>query len=79
MLNHVKDDTIESINFVYWLQGFFELRKPGPISREQADIIEEHLSLVLDKKTTNTMVGPRPPLTWNGKYGLGPDMIPVSC
>ena len=70
---------MEPINFVYWMQGFFELRKPGPISKEQAAIIEEHLSLVLDKKTSYSMAGPRPPITWDGKYGLGPDMIHVSC
>ena len=60
-------------DFVFWLQGFFELRNPGPISKEQAAIIQEHLALVLTKQTTQTMGG------WDGKYGLGPDMIEASC
>lgn len=47
-----------SRDFAYWLQGFFELRKVGlpqmvgtplpvgPITAEQADMIERHLALV---------------------------------
>lgn len=36
-----------SRDFVYWLQGFFELSHPGvPVSIEQAACIKRHLALV---------------------------------
>jgi len=59
-------------DFIYWLQGFFELRTPGPITEQQAAIIKEHLSLTLDKQTTLTM-------NWDSRFGLGPDMVDASC
>lgn len=76
MLNKVND--MSERDFVYWLQGFFELRKPGPITREQSDIIEEHLALVLTKKTQ---------LSMNYKtftdpgvvYNIGNSDVPESC
>lgn len=41
--------------FVYWLQGFFEIRgvdQPvGGLSQKQVAIINEHLQLVFDKVT----------------------------
>lgn len=35
-----------SRDFCYWLQGFFELTKSGPIDQIQAKTIEQHLALV---------------------------------
>ena len=65
---------MEPRDFAYWLQGFFELREPGKINAKQAAIIEEHLALVLDKKTVLSMAQP-----WDGKYGVGNADIPISC
>lgn len=44
-------------NFVYWLQGFFELKKTidcrEGVTPETLKVIEDHLALVLEKKTPN--------------------------
>lgn len=39
--------------FVYWLQGFFELSEDGTVNDRQAAIIRDHLNLVFLKKTPN--------------------------
>jgi len=40
--------------FVYWLQGFFELKdNNGGINAKQVQIIEDHLSIVFNKVTPN--------------------------
>ena len=46
-------------NFVYWLQGYFEICEVGKngeiwdleINRKQVKVIRDHLALVLEKKT----------------------------
>ncbi len=35
-----------SRDFVYWLQGFFEINDPQTINKEQTQIIKNHLNLV---------------------------------
>ena len=35
-----------AVNFVYWLQGFFELSDDRTITEHQIDCIKKHLSLV---------------------------------
>lgn len=46
-----------SEQFVYWLQGFFEIQGVGTeddmegVHPEQAKVIHDHLNLVFDKKT----------------------------
>lgn len=44
---------MEAINFVYWLRGYFELNncKDQSLTKEQVKIIEDHMKLVLTKKT----------------------------
>jgi hypothetical protein len=80
MLNHVKDNTMEPVNFVYWLQGFFELRKPGPISKDQAKVIEEHLALTLTKKTHHSVNDLYRTFSDPGVvYNIGNGDIPASC
>jgi hypothetical protein len=32
--------------FVYWLQGFYEMAKPDAIDRDQTEMIRRHLGLV---------------------------------
>ena len=45
---------MSEINFIYWLQGFLELSDSKEITKEQVEVIKEHISLVLEKKTTTT-------------------------
>lgn len=35
-----------AVNFVYWLQGFFELSDDKTITEHQIECIKKHLSLV---------------------------------
>jgi len=42
---------MESLNFCYWLRGFLELGEPKKLNEEQIKCINEHLDLVLVKKT----------------------------
>jgi hypothetical protein len=37
---------MESTQFCYWLQGFFEIANPSEITAEQTEIIKNHLNLV---------------------------------
>lgn len=37
---------MKSVEFCYWLQGFFELTDPKGISEEQTAMIQKHLALV---------------------------------
>lgn len=43
-------------NFVYWLQGFFELTDSKNLSESQIQVIKNHLVLVFDKKTPDVPV-----------------------
>ena len=36
-------------NFVYWLQGYFELNDRDELTNEQVAIIKEHLGLCFEK------------------------------
>ena len=43
---------MDSLQFAYWLQGYFELTDSGkPLSAQQAQIIKDHLQLVFKKET----------------------------
>jgi hypothetical protein len=48
---------MESTQFCYWLQGFFELSNPAEITAEQTQMIKNHLNLVffhdIDPKASN--------------------------
>lgn len=37
---------MQSRDFVFWMQGFFELSPPGPLSVQQVEMIKAHLALV---------------------------------
>ncbi len=37
---------MNTIDFCFWLQGYFEIGGNNEISKEQADIIKNHLALV---------------------------------
>ena len=49
-------------NFVYWLQGFFELKEydGGDLTPTQVDIIKDHIKLVLCKQTPTYNFGASP-------------------
>lgn len=42
---------MEPINFVYWLQGYLEISGGKPLNAEQVKIVQDHIELVLEKKT----------------------------
>lgn len=42
---------MKSIEFCYWLQGWFELTDPKSISPEKTDMIKSHLALVMKYDT----------------------------
>lgn len=46
---------MNSTEFCYWLQGFFELQSPVTLSPEQVFIIKEHLNLVFNKVTKDPL------------------------
>lgn len=37
---------MNSRDFCYWLQGYFEVAGPGPMTEEQVECVKRHLSLV---------------------------------
>ena len=47
-------------NFVYWLNGFFEISGSKTLTEEQVQVLKEHLKLVLTKKTPDITITPRP-------------------
>lgn len=50
-------------DFLYWLQGFLELSGQESLSKEQVQVIREHISLVLSKQTPHTIVNVRTPVS----------------
>jgi hypothetical protein len=42
-----------SEQFVYWLQGYFEVSGATSLTEDQVKIVNDHLKLVLTKVTTN--------------------------
>lgn len=43
-------------NFVFWLQGFFEIGGGENLSPEQVQVIKDHLALVFNKVTPNRSI-----------------------
>jgi hypothetical protein len=41
--------------FIYWIQGFFELSGATALNEEQVKVIKEHIALVLEKKTISSV------------------------
>ena len=61
MLQHIdvnSEEVMTAENFVYWLNGLFELNPDTKkLSEEQVKIIKEHIALVLNKYTGSVVVG----------------------
>jgi hypothetical protein len=47
-------------NFVYWLNGFFEISGSKALTEEQVQVLKDHLKLVLTKKTPNITITQSP-------------------
>jgi len=56
---------MESRDFVFWLQGFFELSGATELTDKQVLIIQDHLALVFKKETPDRSEE-TPPLTFSG-------------
>jgi len=62
-------------NFIYWLNGFFEISGCKNMTDEQVQIIKDHLKLVLQKKTPD-LITTRPDLIINNRpFDMGRDTI----
>jgi hypothetical protein len=60
--------------FVYWLQGYFEIGKPTSLWKDEIGIIKDHLALVLEKKTPVQV--PHTTIQYPGIQYPAPNMIP---
>lgn len=47
----------QSLDFCYWLQGFFEISEPKTLSEREMTIIRDHLQLGFEKKTPDRKKG----------------------
>ena len=68
-------------DFIYWLQGYFELSDANTMTPAQVKIVKDHIALILKKETPAT-----PPLTFGGGMGIGvnpqytwPQGVQASC
>lgn len=61
---------MEALSFVYWLQGALELGQQKALSEEQVKIIQDHLNLVLQKKTPAYNIPSMPVLRTPGQIGI---------
>jgi len=53
---------MDETQFCYWLQGYVELSNASELSKEQVQIIKDHLKLVFEKKTPDRTVAPPVPV-----------------
>lgn len=47
-------------NFVYWINGFFEISGSKTLTEEQVQVVKDHLNLVLTKKTPDVTINSQP-------------------
>lgn len=45
------NNTMTQEQFIYWIQGFFEINGSNEVTPRQIQIIKDHLKLVFEKKT----------------------------
>ena len=63
---------MKSLDFCYWLQGFFEISKDSELKNldeNQVKTIQEHLQLVLKKETSIPNNNDEKPYNLNGTCG----------
>jgi hypothetical protein len=74
-------DSMDSLQFAYWLQGFFELSENKELTQKQVQIIKDHLALIFTKVTPNTVPPDTRKLIYDdmGKSPLpSPNIVPFS-
>lgn len=49
---------MDSTQFLYWLQGFFEIAEPTTLNEKQIQIIKDHMKLAMTKVTPDRSVWP---------------------
>ena len=49
---------MQSRDFCYWLQGFFEVSKAEEVTKEQVEIIKRHLNMVFTHEIDPSFGGP---------------------
>lgn len=54
-----------SRDFVYWLQGLFELGNPNALDERQTDLVKRHLSMVFVHEIDPSAGGPKEQATLN--------------
>ena len=47
------EPNMDAQQFCYWLQGYFEISGSDKLTKEQIQIIRDHLQLVFKKETPN--------------------------
>lgn len=74
----MKESSMTPENFVYWLQGLFELTPDlDKLNKNQIQMIRDHLGYVFThiedlKKIQNTK-----PIDWSGLTGLSPKTVQI--
>ena len=66
---------MDSKDFTYWLQGFFEISDAKKLDEKQVQIIKDHLGLVFNKVTPNRNETPKQDLPQGSKFE-GFDLMP---
>jgi len=46
---------MNTVEFCYWLNGYFELSGSKKLTEEQVKVVKEHLDLVFEKVTKKTV------------------------
>ncbi len=59
-----------SRDFVYWLQGFFEMSDAKTLTAPETAIVKKHLALVFKHEIDPSMGGPKHQAKLNKAHGL---------
>lgn len=63
---------MQSRDFVYWLQGFFEIADAKQITEEQTEVIKRHLNLVFKHEIDPSMGGEEHQMILNNIHNPNP-------
>jgi hypothetical protein len=66
------EKAMTSRDFVYWLQGFFEIGKPTTLSMEQTAMVKRHLEMVFIHEIDPSMGGPEKQAALNTAHAPQP-------
>lgn len=62
---------MQSRDFCYWLQGYFELAGDGPLSQAQATAVKQHLAMVFVHEIDPSMGDAKHQKALNDIHGQG--------